>query len=128
MSRSNDELDDLIREALGQPDGELLLGDADPSMAERLTEVFRGRHRFLAVGGGIANLVLFVLAVFSGVQLLRATDERAMLLWGAAMLLCFVAVTAIKIWYWLEMNRLALTREIKRLELRVAQIARRLEE
>jgi uncharacterized membrane protein YciS (DUF1049 family) len=42
------------------------------------------------------------------------------------MLLCFGAVTAIKIWYWLKMNRLAITREVKRLELQVAQIARKL--
>ena len=42
------------------------------------------------------------------------------------MLLCFGAVSGIKIWYWLEMNRLAITREVKRLELQMAQIARKL--
>jgi hypothetical protein len=51
-----------------------------------------------------------------------------MIRWGAAMLLCFGVITAIKIWYWLEMNRLALTRELKRVELRVAQLAQKLSE
>ena len=51
-----------------------------------------------------------------------------MLLWAVAMLLCFGAVTAINIWYWLEMNRLAITREVKRLELQVVQIAQKLDE
>ncbi len=50
-----------------------------------------------------------------------------MLLWAAAMFLCLGAVTSIKIWYWLEMNRLAVTREVKRLELQVVQIARKLD-
>jgi hypothetical protein len=49
-----------------------------------------------------------------------------MLHWGAAMVLCLGAVTTIKMWYWLEMNRLALTREMKRLELTVALLAERL--
>ena len=82
----------------------------------------------MGAGGAVANLALFGAAIVSGVRFIRADDERTMLLWAAAMLLCFGAVTAIKIWYWLEMNRLAVTREVKRLELQVAQIARRLEE
>ena len=97
-------------------------------MAELLTETFRGRHRRLAIGGAIVNLVLFSAGCVSGVRFIRADDQRTMLLWGAAMLLCFGAVTAIKIWYWLEMNRLALTREVKRVELQVVQIALKLGE
>ena len=60
--------------------------------------------------------------------LLQVEKDLVGRLWGAAMLLCFGAVTAIKIWYWLEMNRLAITREVKRLELHVVQIAQKLEE
>jgi hypothetical protein len=123
MANPDNELDDIIREALEAPDPDLLDVDADPTMAEKLADVFRGRHRRLAIGGGVVNLVLFAAAIFSGLRLLQATEERAMILWGAAMLLSFGAVTAIKIWYWLEMGRLALTREIKRVELRVAQLA-----
>jgi hypothetical protein len=123
MANPDNELDDIIREALEPPDPDLLDVDADPTMAEKLADVFRGRHRRLAIGGGVVNLVLFAAAIFSGLRLLQATEERAMILWGAAMLLSFGAVTAIKIWYWLEMGRLALTREIKRVELRVAQLA-----
>jgi hypothetical protein len=129
MSRSNDELDKLIREALETSeasDQEVLDHLEDPSMADLLAETFRGRHRRLAVGGALVNLLLFAAAIWCGVRFLRAGAEREMLLWGAGMLLSFGLVTAIKIWYWLEMNRLALTREIKRVELQVVQLGRRL--
>jgi hypothetical protein len=126
MSRSNDELDKLIREALETSDQEVLDQLEDPSMAELLVETFRGRHRRLAMGGVVVNLVVFAGAIWCGVRFLRAGAEREMLLWGAGMLLSFGLVTAIKIWYWLEMNRLALTREIKRVELQVVQLGRRL--
>lgn len=128
MERSKDDLDDLIRSALGSSDRELVDRLEETSMAQLLTETFRGRHRRLAIGGAVMNLALLVAGVLSGVQLLRADDLRAMLIWAAAMLLCFGLVIAIKIWYWLEMNRLAITREVKRVELQVVRIARMLAE
>ena len=128
MSRSNNEIDELIRRALGQADAEVLAQFDSQSMSELLTETFRGRHRRMAIGGAAANLVFFVAGIVSAVRFVQADDQRAMMLWGAAMLLCFGTVTAIKIWYWLEMNRLAITREVKRVELQVAQIAQKLTE
>jgi hypothetical protein len=129
MSRSNDELDKLIREALetsATSDQQALDHLGDPSLADLLAETFRGRHRRLAVGGVLVNLLVFAAAIWCGVRFLRADTEREMLLWGAGMLLGFGMVAAIKIWYWLEMNRLALTREIKRVELQVVQLGRKL--
>ena len=128
MSRSTNEIDELIRRALGESDAEALSGLDSQSVAELLTETFRGRHRRLAIGGAVLNLVFFIVGIVSAVRFVQADDQRAMILWGAAMLLCFGTVTAIKIWYWLEMNRLAITREVKRVELRVAQLAQKLTE
>ena len=49
-----------------------------------------------------------------------------MLIWGASAAFCFAVVTTIKIWYWMEMTRNALLRDIKRVELQIAQLAQRL--
>ena len=57
MSRSTNEIDELIRRALGESDAEALSGFDSQSVAELLTESFRGRHRRLAIGGA-AFLVL----------------------------------------------------------------------
>jgi len=127
MPRSDRDTDDMIREALAEADEEILEASGARSMAELLAEVFRGRNRRLAIGGAIVNLALLVAAITSGVRFVRADDARATALWGIAMLLAFGALMAIKVWYWLEMHRLALMRDLKRVELRVAQIADRLE-
>lgn len=125
MSRANDDTDRIIRRALEQEEEELR-GIDDPGMVELLTETFRGRHRRLAIGGAVVNLLLFVAAVFSAIQFVAAADVRGMLRWGAATFLCFGLVTAIKVWYWLEMARLSITRDVKRLELRVSRLVDRL--
>lgn len=118
----------MIREALGEGEGGFLDDSEARSAAELLTETFRGRNRRLAIGGAVVNLVLFVAAIVSGVRFLDAGDARGTALWGIAMLFCFGMLIAVKVWYWLEMNRLALAREIKRVELRVARIADALED
>ena len=59
MFRSNSEIDSLIREALGEADAEAFNDLGTQSMAELLSEAFRGRHRRHAIGGAVMNLVLF---------------------------------------------------------------------
>lgn len=125
MTRSNDETDKLIREVLEETDAEIPGRLEGQSVAGLLTRTFRGRNRRLALGGAAVNLVIFALGLYSAAQVLRSDDVVTVLRWGLATLFCFGVVTAIKVWYWLEMLRLALTREVKRVELRVAHLAER---
>ncbi len=128
MARPTRDIDELILQALEEGEKEAMEGLGGQSMAELLTETFRGRHRRLAAAGVVANLVLFVLGVSAAVLFAQAEEVRVMLRWGGTAALCFGFVLAIKIWYWLEMTRLAVTRDVKRLELQVVQLARRMDE
>lgn len=123
MPRDDGGSDDMIREVLDEADE----GFADPSAAELLTETFRGRNRRLAIAGVIGNVVLLVVTIFSGIRFFRAEDARQTAFWGICTLLALGLLISVKIWYWLEMNRLALVRDIKRVELRVAEISERIE-
>lgn len=125
MPRSTQELDHLIRQVLADTEVDEVDGADTGSIVALLTNTFRGRHRRLAIGGAVLNLVPFGVGLFGVIRFVQASDLRVMFLWGTAVICCFVAVTAIKIWYWLEMMRLVLSREIKRVEPQVAQLARR---
>ncbi len=126
MSKPTRDLDDLIREALAAEDAEALEGLEDRSAVELLTEVFRGRQRLYAIGGVVINLVFVVIGVAAAVAFARAEDTETMLLYAGASALSFAIVITVKIWYWFEMTRLALTREVKRVELQVVQLARKI--
>jgi hypothetical protein len=123
MTRPTREIDRLIREALDKSGANLDEGFGEQSMPERLTEAFQGRQKLLAVGGFLAALAFFVVGIYSAVQFLQEPDIRQMILWGAATAICFAVITSIKIWYWLEMVRHSLVRELKRVELHVVQMA-----
>ena len=128
MKRSIEEIDVLIREALGQADADLLDQFGEQSIPEMITEAFRGRHRLEMGAVTLVIMIFFGLTIFCAVRFLGATDIRQMLLWGAGVCIGFSSMAGFKLVGWMEMNRNALAREIKRLELQVAQLAKQLRE
>lgn len=122
MPRPDDNTDRLIREALEQEDAQAFGDVEDPTVTTLLMATFRGTHRRFAVLGVVLNLLLFVGGVAGAVQLFRADDVLSVARWGAVTMLCIGLLVAVKIWYWLEMLRLAITRELKRLELRMLRV------
>ena len=64
--------------------------------------------------GGIITLIFLALAVVCAVNFFNAEQDRELLMWAAGFIVCFSAVSMLKVWYWMEMQRNALTREIKR--------------
>ena len=124
MNRSIDEIDVLIREALGQDDAELLDQFGPQSLPEMITDAFRGRRRLETTAVTVVIFIFFGLSIYCAVRFFGATDIREMLLWGAGVFIGFSSMAGFKLVGWMEMNRNALAREIKRLELQVAQLAK----
>jgi len=120
-------IDALIREALSEEDLAHLEFD-EPSLPEKVTSLFQGRGRWLNVMAFVMVLVLFIAAVYCGVRFFEAEDVPTMLKWGSVAWLCWIGTGFLKLWTWMEMERFAVVREIKRLELQVANLAAHLRE
>jgi hypothetical protein len=128
MTEPTRELDRRIRDALREDEAELLSQFEEQSTVELVTESFRGRRRFMAFAAVAANLLLLAAAIASAARFLEAADQQTMLIWAGAVAFCVLAVTAIKVWYWIEMARIALSRDMRRVELQVALLSQRLDE
>lgn len=85
------------------------------------------RMRWQTLAGGTIGLGCSLLALYSALEFLRATDAVALIRWGAAMFFGMGAVVAVKIWYWIDSQRRALGREIERLERQLHDLAARVE-
>ena len=122
MARTTD-VDELIREAVKAEDVEEFDHLAEPGLPEMVVDLFRGRLRAYVVMFFFMMLACTALAICSGYQFLATSEVVEMLRWGAGFFVgLFVALNA-KNWYWMQMERLAASREIKRVELLVAQLA-----
>lgn len=123
------ELDDKIREALRDEDAELFKDfDGEPSMFDLVMQTFRGRHRWLAMLTVFWSLVFLGLSIFTAVRFFSVEESRERLLWAVAFIFCMSGVSMLKIWFWMELNKNAIMREIKRLELQIARLAGRIKE
>jgi hypothetical protein len=117
-------LDERIRESLSADDRDLLAQiDADDSLYRDLIATFQGRMRWMNILSSIIGFILFGVALACAWQFTMETEPRGMLMWGAGAALAISGSTMIKVWFWMEIQKNAIVREIKRVELQVANLA-----
>ena len=111
------ELDRATRQSLSAEDSQLFdrLG-ADESLHRQVLATFEGRLRWFNAAGWIAGVVLFAAACVLALRFVSAQDLEEKLHWGAASALAFAGVMLVKVWFWLELQKNAIVREVKRLE------------
>ncbi len=121
-----EDIDRLIKEALSEEDSEILDRLQEQSLFESLMSNFQGKMKWIAMYSFFMILVIFALSIYCLVEFLEAEEIREMLLWGAGMMVGLVMVGMLKMWHWMQMDKNALVREIKRLELQVGLLVKKM--
>ncbi len=125
--KENNEIDDIVRDALGAEDRKLFdKYSGDMSVFEMIGESFRGRNRWLTVYAFVWTFAFLGLAIWCGVRFFQldatTATTKEMIGWAVGFSFSMMTVGLLKIWFWLDMQRHATTREIKRLELAITQL------
>ncbi|MGD9634243.1 MAG: DUF6768 family protein [Pirellulales bacterium] len=120
-------IDVKIREALQREDAELLNHfQGELSVHEMLIDTFRGRNRWLSVLAFLFTCLALAFVVVAAYRFFHVDSTRAMIAWATCFVWGIIWVAMLKIWFWLEMQKNSITREVKRLELQVANLSRQL--
>ena len=121
-------IDAKIKRALEATDTDLADEfDGDQSMMEMVLDIFRGTQRWLTFLAIFWGLVFMAGSVFGIIQLFKTQEPREHILWALGVVFCVAGVSMMKIWFWMQMNRNSILREIKRVELQVARLAGKLQ-
>ena len=121
------DIDAKIREVLQKEDSELLEHyRSEQSIPQLVIDSFRTRHRWLVVWVFTVGTVVFLLEFVAAYQFFHAESAREMTAWATGFVVCAIVIAMTKVWFWLELNKNSLAREIKRLELELANLSRRL--
>ncbi|MEW4571028.1 DUF6768 family protein [Tautonia sp. JC769] len=123
MKTQDHELDTLIREALSAEERAVFDRLGEPTLPELMTESFRGRLRWINVYASVMSFIFFGLAIVSVVKIFQTDEVVEILRWGLGFGLGVAVSLALKVWFWLDMQRYSLSREMKRIELAVAHLA-----
>lgn len=116
-------IDELIDSALEKDDRDLFAQlDGDMNLIDMAASVFQGKLRWLSIILSVQILVLTLLGIYCAVQFFGTEVTRELLQWAVGFGFCLMAVMMLKLWFWLEIQKNAVLREVKRVELQVARL------
>jgi hypothetical protein len=116
------DLDRMIEEALGAEDRAILDRYGEQGMFAQMAGLFQGRMGPWSLLTVVAQLAMFAIAVYAGVQFINADDAPGLARWGALAWLGATGTTVIKTWFWTQMQTNRILREVKRVELQIARL------
>ncbi|MBL4864737.1 MAG: hypothetical protein JKY63_07645 [Rhodobiaceae bacterium] len=126
MTDMND-LDEKIRKALSRDDAAMIGHPNDGlRLDHQVIAVFKGGNLFMNAIAMIFTFVFFGLAIYCVVRFFHTDITKELLTWGFGFSTCALAVSMLKMWFWMEMQRIAVTREVKRVELLTARLLQEL--
>lgn len=116
-------IDEAIRRALSPADVrdyEALSRELSP-IGEAIG-MFRSARRGYIWAVALAGAAFVATGGYAVWRVLNATDIREMLGWSLLAIFVMLSLALVKLWFWLEMQRNAVVREVKRLELQIASL------
>ncbi len=124
MSKSNEEIDKIIHDALSKEEAAFYDQLGEQSLVEMAIDVYKGKDRWIKILAFCFSIVFFGLFVFSAIKFFQAEDLKEMIRWIAVGFFSFGTNMALKIWQWMQMDKNAIIREIRRLELQLSVLAK----
>jgi len=123
------DIDEEIRKVLAGSELEKLGSlTEEPGMYAMISDVFKGKMRFWNLYAMVLSFVAFGFALWTGWNFFHTDDAHMMALWGTSMGVAIFFVAMLKLWFWMEMNKNSVIREVKRVELQLAVLAKEIRE
>jgi len=123
MKTNNDEIDRIIKETLTNEEAEFYDELDEQSLLQMLGGLFKSKHSWLIVIMNIVNIVMFIFSIYCVIQFLNTDITNELIKWASAGFICWTSIAMIKLFIWMQMDKNAILRELKRLELQVASLA-----
>jgi len=121
------EIDTKIRETLYTEDKDVLdKYGRELGLFGLIAESFRAKFKAMVIAVFFLILIFAVILIYSAISFFTAGNIDVKLDWLAIGLTALIVIGLLRLWYCLELVRLSITREVKRLELQIALLAKKL--
>lgn len=117
--KNEENIDDLIKQALSEEESEFLERLGEQSLMEEGLGLLQGRRGWISIWIGFVIFVVFIGSIYCLIQFFEVNETKELMIWGGGFFLGIFMVTSLKIWAWMQMDRNAIIREIKRLEVQL---------
>ena len=121
-----EDIDQLIKDTLTQEEAKFYDKLEEQSVLGMIGGLFTGKNKWIVILMNIMTLVFFGLFIYCVVNFFDTTETNELLKWGIGSLVFLIGVSMLKIFVWMQMDKNAILREMKRLELQVSSLASKL--
>jgi len=123
MKNNKEEIDQIIKESLTAEEAQFYNELEEQNLLDQLGSLFKTKMGWLIVVMNIVIIVMFALSIYCVVQFFNTDNTNELIKWVAAGFICWSSVAMIKLFLWMQMDKNAILRELKRLELQVASMS-----
>ncbi|MBV6647415.1 MAG: hypothetical protein KI790_18295 [Cyclobacteriaceae bacterium] len=123
MKSEKEEIDQLIEQALSEEEAALYHKLDEQSLMGMMGGLFQGKMKWLNTLTIIAQLVMSGFAVYFAIKFFYADDLKEMIKLGASGFFFILSVVYLKTFHLMEIEKNAIIREVKRLELQISVLA-----
>ncbi|MEL0456538.1 DUF6768 family protein [Tamlana flava] len=128
MKTKMEDIDKLIKETLTEEEAKFYDELDEQNLFQMLWGVFKGKNSWVALVMNIFNALVFGLLIYCIIQTMDVEKTNDLILWVGAVIMCFLTMSMIKIYIWMQIHKNAVIREIKRLELQVSSLSAKISE
>jgi hypothetical protein len=126
MKTNMEDIDQLIKETLTQEEAKFYNELDEQNVFEMVIGLFKGKNMWIMYLMNLMTLIFFGLFVYCTVQFFNTDITNELIKWGIGGIVFLLGVSMLKMFAWMQMDKNALLRELKRLELQVSSLATKL--
>ncbi|GAA3590287.1 hypothetical protein Q4Q39_15200 [Flavivirga amylovorans] len=123
MKNNIEDIDKLIKETLTQEEAKFYDELEEQNVLQMVWGLFQGKNKWIMYLMNLMTLVFFGLFVYCTIQFFNSDITNEMIKWGMGSIVFMLGVSMLKIFAWMQMDKNALIRELKRLELQVSSLS-----
>ena len=126
MKNKMEEIDELIKETLSIEEAAFYDSLEEQHLFAMVFGLFKGKNAWFLIVMNILILVFLAMFVYGCIQFFRADTVEELIKWGFGSFVFLLSLSMLKIYAWMQMDKNAILREMKRLELQVMSLSGKL--
>ena len=117
-------IDDKIKQALSDEYQELISENdkIDANPFKQVSAGLKGKMGWMYIGVIILGTLITAMSIYSIYSFYHETEIKSLIGWGVTIIVTILLTQITKMWLWSELGRNRIIREIKILELQLAQV------
>ena len=122
MNHNFEDVDLIIKETLSKEEAKFYEELEELSLFRKMGKVFTGKNAWIIVLMNLISLIFLAIFFYCVVRFFKTDVTNELILYGTVGLFSTLYISMIKIYFWQQMLKNDLYREMKRLELQIAAL------